>query len=39
MSALDRLARVAFTFVMMNAAAVAGLFALRRGRHVWKSGR
>lgn len=39
MTALDRLARVAFTFVMMNAAAIAGLFALRRGRDVWTSGR
>jgi hypothetical protein len=38
MSAMHRLARVAFTFVMMNAATVAGLFALRHGRHVWKSG-
>jgi hypothetical protein len=36
-TALDRLARVAFTFVMMNFASVAGLFALRRGgREVWK---
>ena len=33
---MNRLARVAFTFVMMNYAAVAGLFALRRGRAVWK---
>lgn len=31
-----RLARVAYTFVMMNYAAVAGLFAVRRGREVWK---
>jgi hypothetical protein len=30
------MARVAFTFVMMNVAAVSGLFALRRGRAVWK---
>jgi len=36
MSALRRLARVAFTFTMLNYAAVAGLFALRRGREVWK---
>lgn len=36
MTRLDRLARVAFTFVMMNYAAVAGLFALRRGRGIWK---
>ena len=27
-----KVARVAFTFVMMNYAAVAGLFALRQGR-------
>jgi len=31
-----RAARVAFTFVMMNIAAVAGLFWLGRGRGVWK---
>lgn len=36
MKQVYRLARVAFTFVMMNYAAVAGLFALRRGREVWK---
>jgi hypothetical protein len=36
MESLNKLARVAFTFVMMNYAAVAGLFALGRGRHVWK---
>jgi hypothetical protein len=35
-STLGRIARVAFTFVLMNAAAVAGLFALPRGRQVWK---
>ena len=29
-------ARVAYTFVMMNYAAVAGLFALCRGRQVWR---
>ena len=33
---IHRAARVAFTFVMMNYAAVAGLFSLRRGREVWK---
>ena len=33
---IQRLARIAFMFVMMNYAAVAGLFALRRGREVWK---
>ena len=36
MRVAHRLARVAYTFVMMNYAAVAGLFALRRGRQVWK---
>jgi cellulose synthase/poly-beta-1,6-N-acetylglucosamine synthase-like glycosyltransferase len=34
--ARERFARVAFTFVMMNFAAVAGLAALRRGREVWR---
>jgi cellulose synthase/poly-beta-1,6-N-acetylglucosamine synthase-like glycosyltransferase len=34
--ARERLARVAFTFVMMNVSAVAGLAALRRGREVWR---
>ena len=29
---LQRAARIAFAFVMMNYAAVAGLFALGRGR-------
>jgi hypothetical protein len=29
-------ARVAFTFVMMNYAAVAGLFAAARRRRVWR---
>jgi cellulose synthase/poly-beta-1,6-N-acetylglucosamine synthase-like glycosyltransferase len=32
----ERLARVAFTFVMMNVSAVAGLVALRRVREVWQ---
>jgi hypothetical protein len=37
MSALvSRVARVAFTVVMMNYAAVAGLFAAARGRTVWR---
>ena len=36
MRTIERAARVAFTFVMMNFASVAGLFALRRGREVWK---
>jgi hypothetical protein len=29
-------ARIAFTFVMMNYAAVAGLFAAARTKRVWK---
>jgi hypothetical protein len=33
---IRRVARVAFTFVMMNYSAVAGLFSLRRGHEVWK---
>jgi hypothetical protein len=33
---LRRASRLAFTVVMMNYAALAGLFALRRGREVWK---
>ena len=33
---IRRAARVAFTFVMMNYSAVAGLFSLGRGREVWK---
>lgn len=33
---LARFAKIAFTFVMMNYAAVAGLFAAARGRHVWR---
>lgn len=36
MSVVDRAARVAFTFLMMNYAAVKGLFTLRRGPGVWK---
>jgi hypothetical protein len=31
-----RLAKVAYTFVIMNYAAVAGLFAAVRGRKVWR---
>jgi cellulose synthase/poly-beta-1,6-N-acetylglucosamine synthase-like glycosyltransferase len=34
--ARERFARVAFTFVMLNVSAVAGLMALRRGREVWR---
>jgi hypothetical protein len=33
---IRRLARVAYTFVMMNYAALSGLVALRRGREVWR---
>ena len=36
MARVRRAARVAFTFVMMNYSALAGLFSLRRGREVWK---
>ncbi len=32
----QRLARVAYTFVMMNYSAIVGLVALGRGREVWK---
>ena len=35
MESLNRFARIAFTFVMMNYSAVAGQFALGRGRDVW----
>jgi len=35
-SAVDRAARLAFAFVMMNAAAVAGLVSFVRGREVWR---
>jgi hypothetical protein len=33
---LDRLARVALTFVLMNYAAIAGLFSAIRRRKVWR---
>jgi hypothetical protein len=33
---MSRVARLAYTVVMMNYAAVAGLFAAVRGRRVWK---
>jgi hypothetical protein len=33
---LERAARVALTFVMMNYAAVAGLVMAARGRRVWR---
>jgi hypothetical protein len=35
-SFLSRLARLAYTFVMMNYAAVAGLIAAARGKSVWR---
>jgi hypothetical protein len=33
---MRRLARFAYAVVMMNYAAVAGLFAAARGRRVWR---
>jgi hypothetical protein len=36
MTRFRQLARVAYTFVMMNYAAVAGLIAVARHREVWK---
>jgi hypothetical protein len=33
---IDRLSRVAFTFTLMNYAAVAGLVAALRGRSLWR---
>jgi hypothetical protein len=36
MTLLGRLAKVAYTFVIMNYAAVAGLVAAARGRKVWR---
>jgi hypothetical protein len=33
---LDRAARVAFAFVMMNAVSVTGLLKLLRQREVWR---
>ena len=36
MKLLDRAARMALTFVMMNYAAVAGLVMAVRGRRVWR---
>ncbi len=33
---IQRLARVSYTFVMMNAAAVTGLVAVSVGRRVWR---
>jgi hypothetical protein len=34
--AIERLARVSYAFVMMNAAAVSGLVVLGLGRRVWR---
>lgn len=34
--AVSKAARVAYTVVMMNYAAVAGLFAAARGRRMWR---
>jgi hypothetical protein len=36
MAKLQKLAQVAFTFVMMNYSAVAGLVALKRRQDVWR---
>jgi hypothetical protein len=36
MDAFPRLSRVAYTFVMMNVAAINGLIAVIRRRQVWK---
>jgi hypothetical protein len=36
MSIIERVARVAFTFVLMNYAAVAGLVALGRKQPLWR---
>jgi hypothetical protein len=33
---IRRLARVAYAFVVMNYAALAGLFSFRRGRELWR---
>ena len=33
---LPRIARVAYAFVLMNYAAVAGLFAAVTRRHIWR---
>jgi hypothetical protein len=33
---LGKAARIAFTFVMMNYAAVVGLFSMRHRRRVWR---
>jgi hypothetical protein len=36
MKGFHRAARIAYTFVMMNYSAIAGLIAIGRGRDVWK---
>jgi biofilm PGA synthesis N-glycosyltransferase PgaC len=36
LQAQQRMSRVAFTFVILNFSAIAGLMALRRGREVWR---
>ena len=36
MVVIRKIAGVAYAFVMMNYAAVAGLFAVCRGREVWR---
>ncbi|CAN5660362.1 hypothetical protein BH23ACI1_BH23ACI1_01370 [soil metagenome] len=36
MPTLQKAARVAFTFVVMNVAAISGLFALRRRTEIWR---
>lgn len=36
MTQVSKLARVAYTFMMMNYAAVAGLMRFRRGQSVWR---
>ena len=36
MKFFSRLAKIAFTFVMMNYAAVAGLIVAARGRRIWR---
>jgi hypothetical protein len=33
---IQRLARMSFTFVLMNAAAVSGLVAVSVGRRLWR---
>jgi cellulose synthase/poly-beta-1,6-N-acetylglucosamine synthase-like glycosyltransferase len=36
LEARQRMSKVAFTFVVLNFSAIAGLMALRRGREVWR---